>query len=138
MRAAFSLRLLTEFSLMYGACAGVILRRDAELQGTPGAETQGVSGTSQPHGLLIHLLQKLLWNEQLALLDPTRPEEGGHQTRVLDRATHFLLAMCVRSGEGRRRIMGELARILRESASTPSGIVKVRGPDQCREINGGD
>jgi len=92
-RAAFALRLLTDFLLMYGATAGCVLRRDGE------AAAAGAAARAP----LQHLLLTLL---------PRREKAGALAGRVSDRAAVFLLALCVRSAEGRRRVLAAAAAAL--------------------------
>ena len=102
-RAAFALHLLTDFLLMYGATAGVLLRRDSEA---------AAAGALRP--LLSHVLH--------ALMPKREGEEGGDgkaAARVSDRAVVFLLALCVRSSEGRRRVLAAVALSLASAAPTP-------------------
>jgi E3 ubiquitin-protein ligase HUWE1 len=105
VRASLALRLLTDFTLVYSAAAGQILRRDTE------------------GGLLRHVLYVQLPAAGAAVggagavaADPGW--DGG------ERAAYLLLAMCVRSPEARRRILAEVSSALKDG---PDGKVVVDG-----------
>ena len=106
VRASLALRLLTDFALVYVAVAGQLLRRDSET------------------GLLRHILHVQLpavgAESKTGAADPGW--DGG------ERAGYALLAMCVRSPEARRRILGEVAKALRHgSEETGTGTGTAAG-----------
>jgi hypothetical protein len=104
-RALFVLRLLTEFCLLYSSCLSVVLRRDWE-------SSQG-KGT----GLLHHILHQLVTYRPPG----TVPRAGVDSLRLdsLDllkalpvTASSFLNAICLRSSEGRKRLVTDMAKAL--------------------------
>ena len=116
-RAGFALRCLTDCLLLYHPTSAVLLRRDTE------AHAQGA-----PRPLLAHVLHALLPARE------AHPAEGGPTDavcRVSDRAVFLLLALCVRSSEGRRRVIAGVAAQLhaaqvdRGRASAPGVVVLV-------------
>ena len=116
-RAGFALRCLTDCLLLYHSTAAVLLRRDGEAQH---------AGAQRP--LLAHVLHALLPARE-AQAGETEPSDA--VCRVSDRAVFFLLALCVRSAEGRRRVISGVAAQLqgaqrvRGRASAPGLVVLV-------------
>ena len=91
VRASLALRLLTDFTLVYGAAAGQILRMD----GQSAAPTEGAKQTG---GLLKHVLYVQLPEAKAKLGEADKdgkPAAGGWDGG--ERAAYLLLALCVRS-----------------------------------------
>ena len=89
VRASLALRLLTDFALVYSAAAGAILKH------------AGGGDEKDKDGLLTHVLYSQLAGRA--------PVSGGLPAGDTgwdggERAAYFLLAMCVRSCEARRRV----------------------------------
>ncbi|KAG6513969.1 E3 ubiquitin-protein ligase UPL1-like isoform X1 [Zingiber officinale] len=101
-KMTFVLKLLTDILLMYTHAAGVILKRDTEtvqLQGCCGQ--LGASGHS---ALLHHILHHLL---------PLASEKSSGASdelndKLSEKASCFLVVLCGRSTEGRRRLIIEI------------------------------
>eukprot|EP00271_Cylindrocystis_brebissonii_P000524 TRINITY_DN1063_c0_g2_i1.p1 TRINITY_DN1063_c0_g2~~TRINITY_DN1063_c0_g2_i1.p1 ORF type:complete len:4539 (-),score=961.90 TRINITY_DN1063_c0_g2_i1:519-13235(-) len=113
-KVAFVLRLMSEILLMYSAASAVVLRRDSEGQ------------TASHGGLLHHVLHKFLpfAGERSSGERQRSSQEEKPFERLGERAAYFLVALCVRSGEGRRRAVAEMVKALRDSsavASQPAG-----------------
>ncbi|KAK9673731.1 hypothetical protein RND81_12G185600 [Saponaria officinalis] len=93
-KVTFILKLLTEILLMYVQAVSVVLRRDLEL-----CPTQG--------GVLHHVLHKLL---------PLSTDKSGGPSelreKLSEKALWFLVVLCGRSSEGRRRVISELVKAL--------------------------
>lgn len=90
------LRMLSEFCMMYPTAARVILKRDNKPN-----ENQIIEGHP------VTLFQFLL-HEQLSLpVDIGKVRPG-----VAEECSRFLQSVCMRSVEGRKRIVSEITRIL--------------------------
>jgi hypothetical protein len=106
VRASLALRLLTDFALVYSAAAGAILKH------------AGGGDEKDKDGLLTHVLYS-----QLA---GPAPVSGGLPAGDTgwdggERAAYFLLAMCVRSCEARRRVLSEVVKALTREKATGFG-----------------
>ena len=115
VRASLALRLLTDFTLVYSAAAGQILRHGGD--GKLADRDSSDAGGSQTD-LLRHVLYS-----QLAEVSPSPKKAGERKDGGAfvggdggwdggERAAYFLLAMCVRSPEARRRVLAEVAKAL--------------------------
>lgn len=89
-----ALRILSDFCLMYSSTVGVLLKRDSEI-----AQKDGVMGSSNN----VHLLKWVL-HAHLTCVSESTPLRPG----VSEEASRFLQAVCIRSTEGRRRIISEV------------------------------
>ncbi|DBB00800.1 TPA: hypothetical protein ACH3X1_000730 [Trebouxia sp. C0004] len=102
-----ALKMLTDFTLMYSSCVGVLLKRDGEIAAkesgmkTPGKGTQTGAGALFKHVMHAHLTH---------LSEPSTTLQG-----LTEQAAFFLLSICIRSAEGRRRIVSEIAHTLNPS-----------------------
>ncbi|KAL0033594.1 hypothetical protein WJX79_006288 [Trebouxia sp. C0005] len=102
-----TLKMLTDFTLMYSSCVGVLLKRDGEIAAkesgmkTPGKGTQTGAGALFKHVMHAHLTH---------LSEPSTTLQG-----LTEQAAFFLLSICIRSAEGRRRIVSEIAHTLNPS-----------------------
>eukprot|EP00850_Spirogloea_muscicola_P009963 SM000057S18393 [mRNA] locus=s57:350840:368215:- [translate_table: standard] len=97
-KVVFILKLLTEVLLLYSAAAQVVLRRDTE------------SCQAGKQGLINHVLHSLVIAE---------PKDEGEEKlnqaeKVAEKAQYFILSLCARSGEGRRRVVAEIVKALNE------------------------
>ena len=116
VRASLALRLLTDFTLVYGAAAGQILRMDAP---TEGAKS----------GLLKHVLYVQLPEAKAKLGEADkdgRPAAGGWDGG--ERAAYLLLALCVRSSEARRRVLHEVSVALKSADALVKNAREGPGP----------
>ncbi|GLT57481.1 hypothetical protein SLA2020_304490 [Shorea laevis] len=119
-QVTFVLKLLSDILLMYIHAAGVILRRDSEMSQLPGSNQADASADS---GILHHVLHSLL---ALAV-----DKSGGLdecKDKLSERASWFLVTLCSRSSEGRKRVINELVKALSsfsnlEAHSTKSTLV---------------
>ncbi|XP_031403999.1 E3 ubiquitin-protein ligase UPL1-like isoform X2 [Punica granatum] len=98
-KVTFVLILLSDILLMYAHAVGVILKRDLELQGSNQLESSGNGG------LLHHILHHLL---PLSAQKSAGPDEW--RDKLSEKASSFLVALCGRSAEGRRRVICELVK----------------------------
>ncbi|EFJ18137.1 ubiquitin-protein ligase, UPL1 [Selaginella moellendorffii] len=114
-KVSFILKLMTEILLMYSSSVSVVLRRDSESSQGRGPSQAGAEAVGHG-GLLYHIVHRIL-------------PEGIHQTpadvvevgKLSERAAAFLRAVCVRSGEGRRRVLNEIVKALNMATQAPSG-----------------
>ncbi|KAM1806044.1 hypothetical protein ACFX11_029236 [Malus domestica] len=103
-KVTFVLKLLSDILLMYVHAVGVILKRDLEM-------TQ-LRGSNQPDGLghggiLHHVIHRLL---PLTIDKSAGPDEW--RDKLSEKASWFLVVLCGRSSEGRRRVIIELVKAL--------------------------
>lgn len=100
-KVTFVLILLSDILMMYAHAVGVILKRDLELQGSNQVESSG------SFGVLHHILHNLL---PLSATKSAGPNEW--RDKLSEKASSFLVVLCGRSAEGRRRVIGELVKTL--------------------------
>ena len=123
-KVTFILKLITEVLLMYSSAVSVVLRRDSESSQGRGPHQAGVEVVGHG-GLLYHVLHRLLPYPSEKASDKLNDEEW--REKLSDKAAYFLMAVCVRSGEGRRRVVVEIARAL-TAASTNSPVLDLGNP----------
>lgn len=102
-KVTFVLKLLSDVLLMYVHAVGVILKRDLEmcqLRGSNPSDSPGNGG-----GILHHVLHRLL---PLSIDKSAGPDEW--RGKLSEKASWFLVVLCGRSGEGRRRVINELVK----------------------------
>lgn len=100
-RVLFVLRLLTEFCLLYSSCLSVVLRRDWE-------SAQG-KGTG---GLLHHILHQLVTYRAPGADVRAALDSWDLLKAIPPTASSFLNAICLRSSEGRKRLVTDMAKAL--------------------------
>lgn len=100
-KVTFVLILLSDILLMYAHAVGVILKRDLELQGSNQVESSGSCG------VLHHILHNLL---PLSAAKSAGPNEW--RDKLSEKASSFLVVLCGRSAEGRRRVISEIVKTL--------------------------
>ncbi|KAF8094776.1 hypothetical protein N665_0353s0007 [Sinapis alba] len=104
-RVTFILKLLSDIVLMYLHGASVILRQDTEISQLRGANLPDDSPGNG--GLIYHVIHRLL---PISLEKFVGPEEW--KEKLSEKASWFLVVLCSRSSEGRKRIISELSRVL--------------------------
>ncbi|XP_065003917.1 E3 ubiquitin-protein ligase UPL1 isoform X2 [Musa acuminata AAA Group] len=104
-KVTFVLKLLTDILLMYTHAVGVLLRRDVEIFQMQDCGQLGVSGHS---AILHHILHHLL------PLSSERSSETSDELndKLSEKASWFLVVLCGKSTEGRRRVISEILRAL--------------------------
>lgn len=118
-KVTFVLKLLSDILLMYVHAVGVILKRDLE-----GLLRASNHPDSSGHGGIIHhVLHQLL---PLSIENSAGPDEW--RDKLSEKASWFLVVLCGRSGEGRKRGINELVKALSsfsnmESNSTKSSLL---------------
>lgn len=111
-KVTFVLKLLSDILLMYVHAAGVILRRDIELSQLRGSNQLDSCGQG---GIIYHVLHRLL---PLPIDKTAGPDEW--KNKLSEKASYFLVVLSSRSGEGRRRVINELARALSPFSNSES------------------
>ncbi|CAD5316819.1 unnamed protein product [Arabidopsis thaliana] len=109
-RVTFILKLLSDIVLMYLHGTSVILRRDTEISQLRGSNLPDDSPGNG--GLIYHVIHRLL---PISLEKFVGPEEW--KEKLSEKASWFLVVLCSRSNEGRKRIINELTRVLSVFAS---------------------
>ncbi|KAG7600674.1 UBA-like superfamily [Arabidopsis suecica] len=109
-RVTFILKLLSDIVLMYLHGTSVILRRDTEISQLRGSNLPDDS--AENGGLIYHVIHRLL---PISLEKFVGPEEW--KEKLSEKASWFLVVLCSRSSEGRKRIINELSRVLSVFAS---------------------
>lgn len=112
-KVTFVLKLLSDILLMYVHAVGIILKRDSEMS--------QLRGSSQPDnfsvqcGVLHHVLHHLL--------PLSSDRSAGHEEwrdKLSEKASWFLVVLCGRSSEGRRRVINEIVKALRSFSNSES------------------
>nr|XP_011461878.1 PREDICTED: E3 ubiquitin-protein ligase UPL1 isoform X1 [Fragaria vesca subsp. vesca] len=103
-KVTFVLKLLSDILLMYVHAVGVILKRDMELTQLRVANQLENPGQG---GILHHVIHRLL---PLTIDKSAGPDEW--RDKLSEKASWFLVVLCGRSGEGRRRVISELVKAL--------------------------
>ncbi|XP_068643121.1 E3 ubiquitin-protein ligase UPL1-like isoform X2 [Aristolochia californica] len=103
-KVTFVLKLMSDILLMYVHAVGVVLRRDSEISHLRGS-TQ-VNGPAVTGGLLHHVLHQLLPLSS----DKTAETADEWRDKLSEKASWFLVVLCGRSAEGRRRVVAEIVR----------------------------
>eukprot|EP00884_Botryococcus_braunii_P008520 jgi/Botrbrau1/1766/Bobra.0217s0021.1 len=113
------LRMLTDFTLMYTACVGVLLKRDAEAMsgvlakrnetepGYPFGDSPAARTPGHEHRPGLSLIRQVLYTHLTHASEASLSQQG-----LAEQAAFFLLSICIRSSEGRRRIIAELVKTL--------------------------
>lgn len=103
VKTSFVLKMLSDILLMYVHAVGVILRRDADICQLRGSDqADEVTQT----GVVCYVLRHLL---------PLSSDKGGEISddwngQLAEKASWFLVVLCGRSSEGRRRVISELVK----------------------------
>ncbi|XP_010675966.2 E3 ubiquitin-protein ligase UPL1 isoform X2 [Beta vulgaris subsp. vulgaris] len=103
-KVIFVLKLLSDILLMYVHAIGVVLRRDSEI-----CQLRVASQLDSPgHGGVVHhVLHKLL-----PLSSDKSSGPGDLRGKLSEKASWFLVVLCGRSSEGRKRVISELVKAL--------------------------
>lgn len=116
-KVTFVLKLLSDILLMYVHAVGVILKRDSEL-----CQLRG-SNPPDSHlnggGVIYHVLHRLL---PLSIDKSAGPDEW--RGKLSEKASWFLVVLCGRSSEGRRRVISELVKALFSFSNMESNSTK--------------
>ncbi|XVF70904.1 hypothetical protein PTKIN_Ptkin11bG0199900 [Pterospermum kingtungense] len=115
-KVTFVLKLLSDILLMYVHAVGVILKRDSEMGQLRGSNQADISGSS---GVLHHILHRLL---PVSVDKSAGPDEW--RNKLSEKASWFLVVLCGRSSEGRKRVINELVKALSSFSNLESDSVK--------------
>ncbi|XP_065862675.1 E3 ubiquitin-protein ligase UPL1-like isoform X2 [Euphorbia lathyris] len=115
-KVTFVLKLFSDILLMYVHAVGVILRRDSELCQLRGSNQTDGSG----HGGIIHHV--LHWLLPISTDKSAGPDEW--RDKLSEKASWFLVVLCGRSGEGRRRVINELVKAMSSFSNFASNSSK--------------
>ncbi|GFZ12610.1 LOW protein: E3 ubiquitin ligase-like protein [Actinidia rufa] len=103
-KATFVLKLLGDILLLYVQAVGVILRRDSDI-----CQFRGFNQLESPgHGGILHHV--LHWLLPLSTDKNAGSDEW--RSKLSEKASWFLVVLCGRSSEGRRRVINELVKAL--------------------------
>ncbi|KAG5154879.1 hypothetical protein AAZX31_05G122700 [Glycine max] len=114
VKVTFVLKLLSDILLMYGHAVGVILRRDSEM-----CQFRGSNQPSGHSGIIHHVLHRLL---PLSVDKSAGPDDW--RGKLSEKASWFLVVLCGRSGEGRKRVTNELVKELMSFSHLESNSMK--------------
>ncbi|XXG72650.1 hypothetical protein AAC387_Pa07g1701 [Persea americana] len=116
-KVTFVLKLMSDILLMYVHAVGVVLRRDLETCQMRGSCQADGSGHG---GILHHILHQLL------PLSSEKSAEAADEwkDKLSEKASWFLVVLCGRSGEGRRRVIAEIVRALSSFSNLESNSSK--------------
>ncbi|CAL0306067.1 unnamed protein product [Lupinus luteus] len=114
VKVTFVLKLLSDILLMYGHAVGVILRRDSEM-----GQFRGSNQPSGHSGIIHHVLHRLL---PLSVDKSAGPDDW--RSKLSDKASWFLVVLCGRSSEGRKRVTNELVKVLMSFSNLESNSTK--------------
>ncbi|XVF33865.1 hypothetical protein REPUB_Repub18cG0008600 [Reevesia pubescens] len=115
-KVTFVLKLLSDVLLMYVHAVGVILKRDSEMGQLRGSNQADASGSP---GILHHILHGLL---PLSVDKSAGPDEW--RDKLSEKASWFLVVLCGRSSEGRKRVINELVKALSSFSNLESNSMK--------------
>ncbi|XP_007020477.2 PREDICTED: E3 ubiquitin-protein ligase UPL1 [Theobroma cacao] len=115
-KVTFVLKLLSDILLMYVHAVGVILKRDSEMGQLRGSNQLDASGSP---GILHHILHRLL---PLSVDKSAGPDEW--RDKLSEKASWFLVVLCGRSSEGRKRVINELVKALSSFSNLESNSMK--------------
>ncbi|CAL1353898.1 unnamed protein product [Linum trigynum] len=103
-KVTFVLKLLSDILLMYLHAVGVILRRDSEF-----CQLRSSNQPDNPDhgGIIHHVLHRLL---PVSTDKSAGPDEW--RGKLSEKASWFLVVLCGRSSEGRRRVINELVKAM--------------------------
>ncbi|KAK4575710.1 hypothetical protein RGQ29_026607 [Quercus rubra] len=116
-KVTFVLKLLSDVLLMYVHAVGVILKRDLEMCQLRGSNPPDSPGNGA--GILHHILHRLL---PLSTDKSAGPDEW--RGKLSEKASWFVVVLCGRSGEGRRRVVNELVKALSSFSNLESNSTK--------------
>ncbi|KAI3703777.1 hypothetical protein L1987_73972 [Smallanthus sonchifolius] len=102
-KVAFVLKLLSDILLMYVHAVGIILKRDLEMHG----------------GIVHHVMHQLIHPS----IDKTTGSDEW-RGKLSEKASWFLVVLCGRSSEGRRRVINVLVKALSSFATSASSSSK--------------
>ncbi|KAI0492443.1 hypothetical protein KFK09_026716 [Dendrobium nobile] len=100
-KVTFVLRLMSDILLMYVHAVGVVLKRDSEMCSLRGP---GQGSSTGYGGVIYHILHELLH------ISSEKNNEHELRGKLSEKASWFLVVLCGRSMEGRRRVIAEIVK----------------------------
>nr|DAD40895.1 TPA_asm: hypothetical protein HUJ06_015218 [Nelumbo nucifera] len=122
-KTVFILKLLTEILLTYSSSIHILLRRDAEISSCRAPPQRGSTG-NYSGGIFHHILHKFL--PYSGSHKKEKKLDGDWRQKLATRASQFLVASCIRSTEGRKRVFTEISNVLNDFVDSSNGF---RQPD---------
>ncbi|OVA01819.1 Ubiquitin-associated domain/translation elongation factor EF-Ts [Macleaya cordata] len=122
-KTVFVLKLLTEILLTYSSSVHVLLRRDAEVSSCRGPPPRGPTENCSG-GIFHHILHKFL--PYSGSYKKEKKVDGDWRQKLATRAGQFLVASCIRSTEGRKRVFTDINNVFNEFVDSSDGF---RPPD---------
>ncbi|KAL5714333.1 HECT-type E3 ubiquitin transferase [Ranunculus cassubicifolius] len=116
-KTVFILKLLTEILLTYSSSVHVLLRRDSEVANYRGIHQKGHPGSGSG-GIFHHILHKFLPYTG----KKEKKGDGDWRQKLTTRASQFLVASCVRSVEGRKRVFTEINTVFNDFVDSSDGF----------------
>lgn len=124
-KVTFVLKLMSDILLMYVRAVGVVLQCDSESSQGCGPCHLGTDLIGHT-GILYHVLHRLL----PCNLDTLKENDYEWREKLSGKASWFLVVLCCRSAEGRKRVVGEIVRVLSADANAEKkGLKHVRLPN---------
>ncbi|KAK8527091.1 hypothetical protein V6N13_084961 [Hibiscus sabdariffa] len=111
-KVTFVLKLLSDILLMYLHAVGVILKRDSKMGQLHVSNQSDASGSP---GVVHHILHRLL---PLSVDKSSGLDEW--RDKLSEKASWFLVVLCGRSSEGRKRVINELVKALSSLSNVES------------------
>ncbi|KAI3703086.1 hypothetical protein L6452_28841 [Arctium lappa] len=117
-KVTFVLKLLSDILLMYVHAVGIILKRDLEM-----CQLRGHNQLEYPgHGGIVHHVMHQLLHPCMDKTSGTGSDEW--RGKLSEKASWFLVVLCGRSSEGRRRVINVLVKALSSFANSASNSSK--------------
>ncbi|KAK1274353.1 E3 ubiquitin-protein ligase UPL1 [Acorus gramineus] len=116
-KVTFVLKLMSDILLMYVHAMGVVLKRDSE---TSQLRISNQADGLGHGGILHHILNHLLPISS----DKSSDATDEWKEKLSDKASWFLVVLCGRSSEGRRRVIYEIVKALSSFANSESNSSK--------------
>ncbi|KAK9833876.1 hypothetical protein WJX74_008569 [Apatococcus lobatus] len=105
VRQCIFFKMLTEFTLKYGNCIGVLLKADTSASSSRDTAKTPVKAERSAGGTVF---RQLMFTYLVGL-----PPGNAVAAAMAEHCSFFLLAVCIRSAEGRNRIVSEIVKTLR-------------------------
>lgn len=118
-KVVFILKLLTEILLMYSSSVHILVRKDAEICSCNGIPQRGATACLTG-GIFHHILYKFL--PYIKNHKKEKKSEVDWRHKLASKANQFLVASCVRSTEGRKRIFTEISNVFNDFVDSSNGF----------------
>ncbi|CAH1444286.1 unnamed protein product [Lactuca virosa] len=120
-KVTFVLKLLSDILLMYVHAVGIILKRDLEM-----CQLRGYNEVEYPgHGGIVHHVTHRLLHPSIDNKSTTTASGSDEwRGKLSEKASWFLVVLCGRSSEGRRRVINVLVKALSSFANSANSSSK--------------